>query len=97
MQLNWFEVENSVGKKSPRWQRSVAITSDGTVFIPSAIAGNEHEVFLCTLSDGTPSLNYLNHIYVPTSWLAQEFPDTKETCEVIELNIRKFSESGLPM
>ena len=94
MEIIWFEVEEFQNKKIPKWQRSAAISSDGVVFVPSAIAGDEQEVYLCTLFDSTPSLRYLDHIYVPTNWLTEEFPNTTEACKQTELKLRQAMKSN---
>jgi hypothetical protein len=97
MAFTWYEVPQPEGKKLPKWTRSAAISDDGKVFIPCAIGGDEQEVFLCTLYDHTPSVEYLNHHYVPSDWLAKEFPDAKETAEFIASKIRSWYNSENPL
>lgn len=80
----WLETENPSGKKMPKWIRSLGISDDGVVFVPAAIGGNEQNVFLCTAYDGASAATYRNHVFVPSTWLSKEFPDTRELCEVME-------------
>lgn len=87
----WIEMEQPEGKKLPKWVRSCGISNDGmTVFVPAAIAGNEEEVMLCTLYDSTPSISYLKHTYVPSSWLAVEYPKTQELVELMEFKVKEY-------
>lgn len=87
--MRWIEVENPAGKKIPKWKRSAGLSSDGVVFVPAAMTGNESEVFLCAGYDGTPVVQYLNHVYVPADWLAVEFPKTAEVCQIISKSVRE--------
>lgn len=88
--MQWIEMENPIGKRVPRWQRSAGISDDGIVFVPGAMTGNEQEILLCAAYDGTSVVSYLNHLYVPSHWLAKEFPKTKEVCELIERKIKEI-------
>lgn len=87
--MQWIEVANPDGKKIPKWKRSAGLSSEGVVFVPAAMTGNESEVLLCAGYDGTPVVHYLNHIYVPAEWLAAEFPKTAEICAIISKNVRE--------
>lgn len=92
--MRWIELENPVGKKIPKWQRSSAISDDGTVFVPGGMLGNEQEVFLCANYDGVTMVSYLNHVFVPARWLAAEFPKSADVCELIERKIKEIIESS---
>ncbi len=89
--IEWIEVENSTNKKIPRWQRTTGLSSDGVVFVPAALAGNEREAFLCAGYDGTPVATHLDHFYVPADWLAAEFPKTADLCHTISKSVREFA------
>lgn len=92
----WLETETPSGKKKlPRWVRSMGISDDGVVFVPAAMAGNEQAVFLCTAYDGTASVTYLNHVFVSSTWLAKEYPDTRELCEIMENRARAEIANGV--
>ena len=86
--MQWVEMENPEGKKIPKWKRSAGFSNESTVFVPAAIAGSENEVYLCAAYDGTQTVTYLNHIYVPAEWLGSEFSDTAAICEIMSKNIR---------
>lgn len=92
--MYWIEMEQPEGKRIQKWQRSAAITDEGVVFVPGAIAGSEHEVMLCAAYDGTSVINHLKHLYVPANWLAKEFPETKEVCELISSRVKEISDSS---
>lgn len=87
--MQWIEVASPEGKKIPRWKRSAGLSSEGVVFVPAAMTGNESEVFLCAGYDGTPVVRYLNRVYVPADWLAVEFPKTAQICAIISKNVRE--------
>ncbi len=80
--MKWFVCENPELKGLPKWQRSTGLSSDGVVYVPAALAGNETAIFYCALNDCIPVENYLNHRYVPADWLAREYPKTAELCEI---------------
>ncbi|RUO42630.1 hypothetical protein [Idiomarina aquatica] len=90
----WIEMEKPEGTRMPKWQRSAAISDEGIVFVPAAIAGNEQEVFLCANFDGTPITNYLKHLFVPAKWLSKEFPETKEVCDIISSKVKEIHASS---
>jgi hypothetical protein len=69
----------------PQWQRSAAVDSDGTVFVPAVIAGNEMAVLMAAGWDGNvPAVMDDGHVYLPAQWIAKEYPDTAEVCHLIE-------------
>ena len=83
--MEWIERKNQDGEKLPRWQRSIGVSDDGTIFVPAASAGgSENTVFFCASNDSVQVVTYLKHIYVPSSLLSLEYPEIKETCENIE-------------
>jgi len=86
-----FIQDSLPGKKTPKWKRSFGLSDDGVIFIPGAIVANETKVFLCAGFDGIPAITYSKHPYFPVTWLATEFPKSKELCQKIEANIK-----GLP-
>lgn len=86
--MQWIEAENPAGKKMPKWKRLAALSPEGVVFVPAGMTGNEEEVFMCAGYDGTPVIQYLNHIYVPADWLSAEFPKTAEVCQAISKSVR---------
>ena len=71
-----------------------ALSSDGVVFISSAIAGSEMAVFLCAGYDGTRALVSDNHTYYPVDWIAREFPKVAQTARNIERAVREHFAEG---
>jgi hypothetical protein len=61
--------------------RSIGVTEQGHIFVPAGITGNEGEVFLRSMYDGTRTYDYRNHKFVPADWMAKEFPDVRGLCE----------------
>ncbi|PHN33537.1 hypothetical protein [Pseudomonas sp. ICMP 561] len=80
----WLEIENPEGKKIPKWMRTLGVSEDHSIFVPAAIGGNEMSVSLCTAYDGTAMVTYRNRVFVPSTWMSKEFPDTRELCEVMD-------------
>lgn len=84
--ITWFAVDNPEKKRIPEWRRSCGISDKGTVFVPAAMAGDETEfnVMLCAQDDQQHVAVHLNHYFVPSTWLKQEFPKHLELIEIIE-------------
>lgn len=94
--MQWYAVENTETSKFPEWARSFGINDQRQVFVPAAMANvPEREVHLCTLSDNTPSIVYKDHYFVPADWLCQEFPKTKELCEIIKASAAELMTENL--
>jgi hypothetical protein len=87
----WIEVENPTKRKIPKWQRSAALADDGTVYVPAAMSGNEQSAVLSASWDGVSMVAYLNHAFLPTTWLAQGYPKTRDVCEKIERKVREVA------
>jgi hypothetical protein len=73
--IEWFESDANhwkevTGKNIPKWKRSAGLDDDGTIFIPAMIASNEINVMMCAGFDGTEVVKYLDHLYVPSDWMA---------------------------
>jgi hypothetical protein len=64
--MEWFVVDNNpTGRKLAKWQRSVALSNDATIFAPAAMAGNEMMAFLSASWDGARCVVDSKHIYLP--------------------------------
>lgn len=88
--IEWLEVPNPQGANIPAWKRSVGLDGTGTLLIPAAIAGNEERVLLCAMYDGTKYVNFKNHAYLPSDWLAREFPECRDICVIMENHIKMY-------
>jgi hypothetical protein len=84
----WVEIQKQPGRRLAKWQRSAAMSEDGNVFVPAAIAGNEKRVFLSATWDSIPIVMEYGHLYVPKNWMIREFPETLEVCTLIESKVR---------
>jgi hypothetical protein len=76
------------------WARSAALDGDGTVFAPAAIAGTEEAVLLSATWDGVTILMDCGHPYLPTGWLAGEYPEIADICTKIETRVRAHFAGG---
>jgi hypothetical protein len=86
----WVTVGNPPGGREPAWKRRVAIDSTGTVYAAAALAGNEEQVCWCAgcaASGNVLVVSDRGHIYVPTQWLAAEYPEIADVCKRIERRV----------
>ncbi|MCE9561862.1 MAG: hypothetical protein K8U57_07395 [Planctomycetes bacterium] len=86
--MTWVEMEKKARVQAAKWQRSAALSDDGRVFAPAAVAGNEQQVLYCAMWDSVPVVMEYGHAYVPTAWMIREYPDTLEVCTLIESKVR---------
>jgi hypothetical protein len=86
--MQWFAVKRPQGTREPQWKFCAAIDAEGIVFAPAAIAGNEQAVLLCAAYDGVSAVINKRHVYLPTTWLANEYPDTADVFRRIEQRVR---------
>lgn len=85
--MDWFETALQ-DRNYPGWLRSAAINEEGTVFAPAALTGNEMSAFLKASWDGVRAVIYRGHVFLPTTWLALEYPQVEMLCEKIESRVR---------
>ena len=65
MSLHWFVKSDSRKKKAPKWARSLCISDEGEVFIPSVLLGPEEAVFMMVAFDGVGIVKDRKHLYIP--------------------------------
>jgi hypothetical protein len=88
--MPWILVENKIGgKQLPKWARSVALNTDGQIYIPAAMAGGENTILLCAIADNVEFIYEFEHIYLPLDYMRKQYPKTRETCDVIERRVGK--------
>lgn len=87
----WVEVGggSAAAKRFPKWMRLAALSSDGVVYIPSAVVGEPMEVFWAASYDGTPALLDGDHAYYPVDWVAREFPRAAATARNLEKKVKE--------
>lgn len=86
--ISWYAVPSPELKRVPEWRRSYGIDDGGKVFVPAAMSGDDNELIvqLCAANDGQATALHLDHHYVPSKWLKQEFPKHRELIELLEAN-----------
>ncbi|MGE8407307.1 MULTISPECIES: hypothetical protein [Pseudomonas] len=89
--ITWFAADNPEKKRIPEWRRSCGFSDKGTIFVPAAMAGDETEfnVMLCAQGDRQPLAIHLDHYFVCSTWLKQEFPKHLELIEIIENRVHQ--------
>jgi len=90
MAITWHLMKSP--ESYPKWKRTFGVLDERTVFLPAIIAGNEQAVLLSAGFDGVEVAQEFGHLYVPTEWMAREFPSTAEICAAAEDYARR---SGL--
>ena len=83
-----FVVPSPPAPKSPEWKRSAGLSSDGKVFVPAAIFGDENMVSKVASFDGVPYFVLDGHWFVPADWMTEKFPSTKTVCMLIKSKIK---------
>lgn len=86
--MQWFEIAGESGSKIPGWGRSAALADDGTIYLPAALGAAERRVALMAMWDGVGVVEMDGHHFVPSSWLAREFPDIAGLCQEVEEKVR---------
>jgi len=92
--MQWFSVIRPKGTREPQWKLCAGIDENGIVFAPAGIAGNEQAVLLCAFYDGISAVVSKRHAYLPTTWLAKEYPDMAEVFHSIERRVTRESKGG---
>lgn len=85
--MSWemIRARNTTGL--PDWQ--MAAFSDGEkIFICAALYAREREMKILVNVDNIDTVMVSGHIYVPTDWLMEIFPDDREKIKQIDETIR---------
>ena len=82
--MKWCCVEGP----GPEWVRSAALDDEGTVFVPAIITGSEAFALICAVHDGTKMVLDGEHVYLPATWLAMNYPDVSAMCTKIDTRMR---------
>jgi hypothetical protein len=77
------------GPAIPKWKRTLAVSDDGTVYMPAAAAGDENAVGMCASYDGVSAVVIQRHLFLPTSWLTREYPEVADICANAEAKARE--------
>jgi hypothetical protein len=91
--MHWFSVRPP-GTREPEWKFSAAIDDNGAVFAPAALAGNEQSVMLCAAYDSVTTSINKHYVYLPTAWLAKEYPAMADVFNLIEQRVRSEQLGG---
>jgi hypothetical protein len=92
--MDWFSIKWPQGTRKRQWKLCAAIDDNGVVFAPAAIAGNEQSVMLCAAFDGISAVINKRHFYLPTDWLAKEYPAMADVFNTIERRVRSEQALG---
>ncbi len=75
--IEWIKFEHDGKDCTVGYMRSA-----GRFLLPARLSGEtELDAQMCAAYDATPTALYCGHLFVPSDWLMEEFPDSQETCE----------------
>jgi len=80
--FTFYRIGGNPGKHGILGQ--VAVSDAGEVFIPAAMGGNENIVALCAMHDGVSAITNRGHVFLPISWMKNEFPANSDIFAMIE-------------
>lgn len=85
----WMVVEFTLpkAKRLPKWARSVAISPEGKLYVPAALAASEMVVMVTAGYDGTPVMISDDHLFVEADWMEREFPVTGKALAHIRASV----------
>lgn len=90
--FQWYITESSKYLRLPLWQRTTAVAPDGTVYVPAVLAECEFFVWLGASWAGIPVFYHKKHLFVPTWWIAREYPALRALCQKIEARVKEAEE-----
>lgn len=80
-----FFFDNPPGYDEPEWKRSVMIDEEGVIYAPASVTDDEKGALVRAVGDGgVPLIMDRDHVYLPTGWLAAEYPEVASICHWIE-------------
>lgn len=87
-----FTFKNGPKLKKDQWLTNVGFSRSGELFVPAVLhSNNENIAFLCANRDGVPTVRYLDHLFVPISWIESERKNDIEVMKCLA-NIRREME-----
>jgi hypothetical protein len=87
-EAEWFVLNDNALRRLPEWRRSACLVK-GEVYLPATIAGIEGRVLHCAAFDGVGIIQDSGHIFVPASWMRQEYPDLAEVIDKLAGLVRE--------
>lgn len=75
--------------KLEAWLRTSFVADDGQVFLPCGAFDDELKAMLCVAHDGVSVVRHQGHLYVPASWLSEEYPRFADAIDTIVANIKR--------
>jgi hypothetical protein len=91
--IDWYQFNPAPGCKyeAPAWALHVGLCSDGRLFVPAAVLGNERYVVLAALFDGDVDVVISDdgHGYLPSEWVELQDSTLKSSFENVRAKIRR--------
>ena len=89
VQFYQFTSDNGPKLKKDQWLTNIGISRSGEIFVPLVLYGNnENKALLCANHDGVSTVRYLDHIFVPITWIEIERKNDIEVMNCLA-NIRR--------
>lgn len=80
-------MENPRGKRVPKWARSAILNTDGEIYVPALMGGNELQISASAAWDGVAMMALARHPFVPLTWLAREKPVDEELWQKVRQKV----------
>lgn len=86
--VTWYEAgKPDPNRPGPSWARTFGIASDGAVYAPAALTGDEASTLEKAAAAGISAAMKNEDAYLPIPWLVRAYPDEFEVirvCRIIE-------------
>jgi hypothetical protein len=95
MHEKWLFAGELSDPSYPPWDRMAAITTEGAVFVPARLAGEDQEAVRGrALRDNEPVLFRAGHVFVRADWVRRVAPASVPTVDTIVPKIRRAAGWG---
>lgn len=86
--VTWYEAgKPDPTKPAPPWARVFGIATDGAVYAPAALTGDEAATLTKAAAEGIAAAMNKNHAFLPIPWLVRAYPyefEVIRVCRIIE-------------
>lgn len=84
--VTWYEAgKPDPDKRAPAWARTFGIASDGTVYAPAALSGDEGATLKQAAVGGVSAAMNNDHAFLPVPWMVRNHPHDPEVIRVCRL------------
>lgn len=89
--MKWYVLEKNQNFNLPEWARTFGVNDEDIVFVPAGISPvSENEVYDRSSDVDIFCAQYNDHMYMPSNWLGNEFPEVADLCRMFENQAEKI-------